>query len=116
MRLVISILLFLSLIYTSRIAYRSYIHWRHSENMHLKLASLRPFINHLNEEERSKIHKDLIPDYFGKDAGVIDNSISEKFNDLPANISAIAIKAIEQISAGGNNLNKTESSSKKDST
>ncbi|MDC5000018.1 hypothetical protein NRA00_07590 [Acinetobacter baumannii] len=116
LRLVISILLFLSLIYTSRIAYRSYIHWRHSENMHLKLASLRPFINHLNEEERSKIHKDLIPDYFGKDAGVIDNSTSEKFNDLPANISAIAIKAIEQISLGGNNLNKSENSSKKDST
>ncbi|MDC5410794.1 hypothetical protein OHW74_02070, partial [Acinetobacter baumannii] len=104
------------LIYTSRIAYRSYSHWRHSEHMHLKLAPLRPFINHLKEKERSKIHKDLIPDYFGKDAGVIDNSTSEKFNDLPANISAIAIKAIEQISLGGNNLNKSENSSKKDST
>ncbi|MDC5092467.1 hypothetical protein NRA13_08075, partial [Acinetobacter baumannii] len=97
-------------------AYRSYIHWRHCEKKPLKVASLRPFINHLNEEERRKIHKDLIPDYFGKDAGVIDNSTSEKFNDLPANISAIAIKAIEQISLGGNNLNKSENSSKKDST
>ncbi|MEN8549713.1 hypothetical protein ABFW07_10520 [Acinetobacter soli] len=96
LRLVISALLFLTIIYTSRIAYRAYIHWRHSENMHLKLSSLRPFINQLQKDERNQIHKDLIPDYFGKDAGMVDG-VSEKFKDLPANVSALAIKAIEQI-------------------
>lgn len=98
LRLVISALLFLTIIYTSRIAYRAYIHWRHSENMHLKLSSLRPFINQLQKDERNQIHKDLIPDYFGKDAGMVDG-VSEKFKDLPANVSALAIKAIEQIGA-----------------
>ncbi|WP_394661743.1 hypothetical protein [uncultured Acinetobacter sp.] len=107
LRLVISALLFLTIIYTSRIAYRAYIHWRHSENMHLKLSSLRPFINQLQKDERNQIHKDLIPDYFGKDAGMVDG-VSEKFKDLPANVSALAIKAIEQI--GGNKEKKEEES------
>lgn len=105
LRLVISALLFLTIIYTSRIAYRAYIHWRHSENMHLKLSSLRPFINQLQKDERNQIHKDLIPDYFGKDAGMVDG-VSEKFKDLPANVSALAIKAIEQI--GGSKEKKEE--------
>lgn len=115
MRFSFSLLLFLTVIYTSRIAIRAYSHWRHSENMHLKLSSLEPFITELPKEVRHEIHKDLIPDYFGKDAGLVDTA-NEKFKDLPANVSAVAMKAIEQISAGGNNLNKTESSSKKDST
>ncbi|MFW2014659.1 hypothetical protein [Acinetobacter bereziniae] len=66
--------------------------------MMLKLATLRPFINQLNETERNQIHKDLVPDYFGKDAGMVD-SMNEKFKDIPSNVSAIAIKAIEQISS-----------------
>lgn len=102
MRLIFSFLLFLTVIYTSRIAIRAYTHWRHSENMHLKLASLRPFINQLSPEERAQIHKDLVPDYFGKDAGMVDG-VNEKFKDLPANVSAIAMKAIEQIGSGGGN-------------
>ncbi|MGQ9372756.1 hypothetical protein ACUM6W_02730 [Acinetobacter tandoii] len=96
LRLIFSVLLFSSIIYTSRVAYRAYIHMRHSENMMLKLATLRPFINQLDESERNQIHKDLVPDYFGKDAGLVD-SASEKFKDLPANVSAVAMKAIEQI-------------------
>lgn len=100
MRLIFSILLFLTVIYTSRIAIRAYSHWRHSENMHLKLASLRPFISRLEPDEQSQIHKDLVPDYFGKDAGIIDGQ-NEKFKDLPANVSAVAMKAIEQIGSGG---------------
>ncbi|MDP9804534.1 hypothetical protein [Acinetobacter calcoaceticus] len=114
LRLIFSVLLFSSIIYTSRVAYRAYVHMRHSENMMLKLATLRPFINQLNEDERNQIHKDLVPDYFGKDAGMVD-SANEKFKDLPANVSAVAMKAIEQISGGGNNLSKTESITKKDS-
>lgn len=101
LRLIFSVLLFSSIIYTSRVAYRAYIHMRHSENMMLKLATLRPFINQLNEDERNQIHKDLVPDYFGKDAGIVD-STNEKFKDLPANVSAVAMKAIEQISGNGN--------------
>lgn len=101
MRLIFSVLLFLTVIYTSRIAIRAYSHWRHSESMHLKLASLRPFINQLETKERDQIHKDLVPDYFGKDAGLVD-STNEKFKDLPANVSAVAMKAIEQISGNGN--------------
>ncbi len=112
MRLIFSILLFLTVIYTSRIAIRAYSHWRHSENMHLKLASLRPFINQLQEEERNQIYKELVPDYFGKDAGLVDTA-NEKFKDLPANVSAVAIKAIEQIS-GGSSSGKAENNSKKD--
>ncbi|MGO5564537.1 hypothetical protein PGK21_002730 [Acinetobacter baumannii] len=100
LRLVISILIFLSVIYTGRIAYRAYLHWRHSENTHLKLASLRPFINDLSLEDIAQIRKDLIPDFFGKDAGNIDGS-NESFKDLPTNVSALAAKAIEQI---GNNI------------
>ncbi|MDC5358576.1 hypothetical protein NRA39_10325 [Acinetobacter baumannii] len=112
MRLIFSVLLFLTVIYTSRIAIRAYSHWRHSESMHLKLASLRPFINQLETKERDQIHKDLVPDYFGKDAGLVD-STNEKFKDLPANVSAVAIKAIEQIS-GGSSSGKAENNSKKD--
>lgn len=111
LRLIFSVLLFSSIIYTSRVAYRAYVHMRHSENMMLKLATLRPFINQLKEDERNQIHKDLVPDYFGKDAGMVD-SANEKFKDLPANVSAVAMKAIEQISGGGNNLSKTESITK----
>lgn len=102
LRLIISILIFSSIIYTSRVAYRAYIHMRHSENMMLKLATLRPFINQLNEEDRNQIHKDLVPDFFGKDAGMIDTT-NEKFKDLPTNVSALAAKAIEQISVNGSN-------------
>jgi hypothetical protein len=111
MRLIFSVLLFLTVIYTSRIAIRAYSHWRHSESMHLKLASLRPFINQLQEDERNQIHKDLVPDYFGKDAGMVD-STNEKFKDLPANVSAVAMKAIEQISGSGSN-SSTEKNGKK---
>lgn len=101
LRLIISILIFSSIIYTSRVAYRAYIHMRHSENMMLKLATLRPFINQLKEEDRNQIHKDLVPDFFGKDAGMIDIT-NEKFKDLPTNVSAVAMKAIEQLSGNGN--------------
>ena len=111
LRLVISIFLFSSIIYTSRIAYRAYIHMRHSENMRLKLATLRPFINHLDSNDKKQIHKDLIPDYFGKDAGLVDTA-NEKFKDLPANVSAVAMKAIEQISGSGSN-SSTEKNGKK---
>lgn len=111
LRLIISLLIFSSIIYTSRVAYRAYVHMRHSENMMLKLATLRPFINQLEEEDRNQIHKDLIPDYFGKDAGMVD-STNEKFKDLPANVSAVAMKAIEQISGSGSN-SSTEKNNKK---
>lgn len=111
MRFSFSLLLFLTVIYTSRIAIRAYSHWRHSENMHLKLSSLEPFITELPEEVRHEIHRELIPDYFGKDAGLVDNS-NEKFKDLPTNISAVAMKAIEQISGSGSN-SSTEKNGKK---
>lgn len=111
LRLLFSILLFSSIIYTSRVAYRAYIHMRHSENMMLKLATLRPFINQLDESERNQIHKDLVPDYFGKDAGLVDGA-SEKFKDLPANVSAVAMKAIEQIGGSTSNNSTKESNTK----
>jgi len=114
LRLIFSVLLFSSIIYTSRVAYRSYVHMRHSENMMLKLATLRPFINQLEEEDRNQIHKDLIPDYFGKDAGMVD-STNEKFKDLPANVSAVAMKAIEQISGSGSNSNTGKNDKKSES-
>ncbi|MDV7378169.1 hypothetical protein R4467_14450 [Acinetobacter baumannii] len=114
LRLIFSVLLFSSIIYTSRVAYRAYVHMRHSENMMLKLATLRPFINQLDEEDRNQIHKDLVPDYFGKDAGMVD-SINEKFKDLPANVSAVAMKAIEQIS-GNSNSSGTEKNTNNQST
>lgn len=114
LRLALSILLFSTIIYTSRVAYRAYVHMRHSENMRLKLATLRPFINQLEEEERNQVHKDLVPDYFGKDAGLVDNQ-GEKFKDLPANISAVAMKAIEQISGSGSNSSTEKNNKKPDS-
>lgn len=111
MRLIFSILLFLTVIYTSRIAIRAYSHWRHSESMHLKLASLRPFINQLQEDERNQIHKDLVPDYFGKDAGIVETN-NEKLKDFPTNMSTVAIKLIEQLPLGGSN-SSTEKNIKK---
>lgn len=111
MRLIFSVLLFLTVIYTSRIAIRAYSHWRHSESMHLKLASLRPFINQLQEEERNQIHKDLVPDYFGKDAGIVETN-NEKLKDFPTNMSTVAIKLIEQLPLGGSN-SSTEKNNKK---
>lgn len=111
MRFVFSLLLFLTVIYTSRIATRAYSHWRHSENMHLKLSSLEPFITELPKEVRHEIHRELIPDYFGKDAGLVEIT-NEKFKDLPANVSAVAMKAIEQISVSGSN-SSTERNGKK---
>lgn len=110
LRLVISFFLFLTVLYTSRIAYRSYSHWRHSENMQLKLSSLRPFINRLDSEDQKQIHKDLIPDYFGKEAGIVETN-SDKFKDLPENVSKLAITAIERI-GGGNEKKKVDSESK----
>lgn len=112
LRLIFSVLLFSSIIYTSRVAYRAYVHMRHSENMMLKLATLRPFINQLDESERNQIHKDLVPDYFGKDAGLVDGA-SEKFKDLPANVSAVAMKAIEQI-GGSTGTSNSKSPDPKD--
>ncbi|WP_269515673.1 hypothetical protein [Acinetobacter baumannii] len=111
MRLIFSFFLFLTVIYTSRIAIRAYSHWRHSENMHLKLASLRPFINDLAPSDIEQIHKDLVPDYFGKDAGIVETN-NEKLKDFPTNMSAIAIKAIEQFSGSGSN-SSTEKNGKK---
>lgn len=98
MRFAFSLLLFLTVIYTSRIAIRAYNHWRHSENMHLKLASLNPFIGNLDKDKRDEIHIGLVPDYFGKDSGVIEIQ-KDGLKDIPTNIANVAIKALEQ--AGG---------------
>lgn len=110
LRLIISILLFLTVIYTGRIAYRSYLHWRHSENTYLKLSSLRPFISDLPSDIKIQIRRDLVPDFFGKDAGNIDDT-SGNFKDLPTNVSALAAKAIEQV---GNNLSGKSNTEKND--
>ncbi|GAM32248.1 hypothetical protein P23_2772 [Acinetobacter calcoaceticus] len=110
LRLIISILLFLTVIYTGRIAYRSYLHWRHSENTYLKLSSLRPFISDLPSDIKIQIRRDLVPDFFGKDAGNIDDT-SGNFKDLPTNVSALAVKAIEQV---GNNLSGKSNTEKND--
>lgn len=107
-RLVLSFLLFSTVIYTSRIAYRAYIHWRHSESMMLKLSSLRPFINQLELDDRKQIHKDLVPDYFGKDAGMIDVA-GEKFKDFPTNVSAVVMKAMDHANGALGNSKKDES-------
>lgn len=94
-RLSFSLLLFLAVIYASRIAMRAYNHWRQSENMYLKLNTLSPFIGSLDKSVRNDVHLSLVPDYFGKDAGMVENS-KDAVKDLPTNISNIAIKAIEQ--------------------
>lgn len=94
-RLSFSLLLFLAVIYASRIAMRAYNHWRQSENMYLKLNTLSPFIGSLDKSVRNDVHLSLVPDYFGKDAGMVESS-KEAVKDLPTNISNIAIKAIEQ--------------------
>ncbi|HEE6562253.1 hypothetical protein K5E11_06305 [Acinetobacter pittii] len=94
-RLSFSLLLFLAVIYASRIAMRAYNHWRQSENMYLKLNTLSPFIGSLDKSVRNDVHLSLVPDYFGKDAGIVENS-KDVVKDLPTNISNIAIKAIEQ--------------------
>ncbi len=94
-RLSFSLLLFLAVIYASRIAIRAYNHWRQSENMYLKLNTLSPFIGSLDKSVRNDVHLSLIPDYFGKDAGIVEGS-KDTVKDLPTNISNIAIKAIEQ--------------------
>ncbi|KCY17627.1 hypothetical protein J596_2733 [Acinetobacter baumannii 21072] len=114
-RLSFSLLLFLAVIYASRIAMRAYNHWRQSENMYLKLNTLSPFIGSLDKSVRNDVHLSLVPDYFGKDAGMVESS-KDLVKDLPTNISNIAIKAIEQ--AGntiGNKLGNDKESKNSDS-
>ncbi|MDS7965888.1 hypothetical protein RMB12_02435 [Acinetobacter sp. V117_2] len=94
-RLSFSVLLFLAVIYASRIAMRAYNHWRQSENMYLKLNTLSPFIGSLDKSVRNEVHLSLVPDYFGKDAGIVENP-KDSVKDLPTNMSNIVIKAIEQ--------------------
>lgn len=112
MRFVFSLLLFLTVIYTSRIAIRAYNHWRHSENMHLKLVSLNPFIGNLDKEKRDEIHIGLVPDYFGKDAGVIEFQ-KDGFKDIPTNVANVAIKALEQAGGTFGGKSNTEKNDKK---
>ncbi|TPT13151.1 hypothetical protein [Acinetobacter baumannii] len=112
MRFVFSLLLFLTVIYTSRIAIRAYNHWRHSENMHLKLVSLNPFIGNLDKDKRDEIHIGLVPDYFGKDAGVIEFQ-KDGFKDIPTNVANVAIKALEQAGGTFGGKSNTEKNDKK---
>lgn len=114
-RLSFSLLLFLAVIYASRIAMRAYNHWRQSENMYLKLNTLSPFIGSLDKSVRNDVHLSLVPDYFGKDAGMIENS-KDAVKDIPTNISNIAIKAIEQAgSTLGSKLGSDKESKNSDS-
>lgn len=112
MRFIFSLLLFLTVIYTSRIAIRAYNHWRHSENMHLKLVSLNPFIGNLDKDKRDEIHIGLVPDYFGKDAGVIEFQ-KDGFKDIPTNVANVAIKALEQAGGTFGGKSNTEKNDKK---
>nr|WP_312825226.1 hypothetical protein [Acinetobacter oleivorans] len=114
-RLSFSLLLFLAVIYASRIAMRAYSHWRQSENMYLKLNTLSPFIGSLDKSVRNDVHLSLVPDYFSKDAGMVENS-KNVVKDLPTNISNIAIKAIEQAgSTIGSKLGSDKESKNSDS-
>jgi hypothetical protein len=114
-RLSFSLLLFLAVIYASRIAMRAYNHWRQSENMYLKLNTLSPFIGSLDKSVRNDVHLSLVPDYFGKDAGMVENS-KDAVKDIPTNISNIAIKAIEQAgSTLGSKLGSDKESKNSDS-
>lgn len=112
MRFAFSLLLFLTVVYTSRIAIRAYNHWRHSENMHLKLASLNPFIGNLDKDKRDEIHIGLVPDYFGKDSGVIEVQ-KDGLKDIPTNIANVAIKALEQAGGTFGGKSNTEKNDKK---
>lgn len=112
MRFAFSLLLFLTVIYTSRIAIRAYNHWRHSENMHLKLASLNPFIGNLDKDKRDEIHIGLVPDYFGKDSGVVEIQ-NDGLKDIPTNIANVAIKALEQAGGTFGGKSNTEKNGKK---
>ncbi|HCA5026351.1 TPA: hypothetical protein MW160_000156, partial [Acinetobacter baumannii] len=114
-KLSFSLLLFLAVIYASRIAMRAYNHWRQSENMYLKLNTLSPFIGSLDKPIRNDVHLSLVPDYFGKDAGMVENT-KDAVKDLPTNISNIAIKAIEQAgSTIGSKLGSDKESKNSDS-
>ncbi|MEB6638494.1 hypothetical protein KWD59_05805 [Acinetobacter baumannii] len=114
-RLSFSLLLFLAVIYASRIAMRAYNHWRQSENMYLKLNTLSPFIGSLDKSVRNDVHLSLVPDYFGKDAGMVESS-KDAVKDIPTNISNIAIKAIEQAgSTIGSKLGSDKESKNSDS-
>lgn len=114
-RLSFSLLLFLAVIYASRIAMRAYNHWRQSENMYLKLNTLSPFIGSLEKPVRNDVHLSLVPDYFGKDAGIVENS-KDATKDIPNNISNVAIKLIEQAgSTIGSKLGSDKESKSSDS-
>lgn len=114
-RLSFSLLLFLAVIYASRIAMRAYNHWRQSENMYLKLNTLSPFIGSLEKPVRNDVHLSLVPDYFGKDAGIVENS-KDATKDIPNNISNVAIKLIEQAgSTIGSKLGSDKESKNSDS-
>ncbi|KXO85691.1 hypothetical protein AYK86_16345, partial [Acinetobacter venetianus] len=95
-RLIFSLIVFLSVTYTSKLASKSYTYWKKNEGIFLRLTALKSFIADMSETKKEEIHEKLVDVYFGKDDQ--DNNLNSKLKDLPNNITQLLGKVVEQSS------------------
>lgn len=95
-RLIFSLIVFLSVTYTSKLASKSYQHWKKNESIFLRLTALKSFIADMSADKKEEIHEKLVDVYFGKDEQ--DQTLNQKLQDLPNNITQLLGKVVEQTS------------------
>ena len=95
-RLIFSFIVFLSVTYTSRLASKSYMHWKKNEGIFLRLTALKSFIADMSEGKKEEIHEKLVDVYFGKDEQ--EHNLNQKLRDLPDNITQLLSKVVDQTS------------------
>ncbi|WP_180132128.1 hypothetical protein, partial [Acinetobacter sp. YH12057] len=92
LKISLTVISFFILIFISRISNKAHYHWKHNENIYLKLYALKPYISEMSPEKQLEIQEKLIDVYFGK-----ENSSEKKDTDLPENISQIVKTLIEKL-------------------
>lgn len=96
LRLVVSMIIFSAVVFTSRLASKSYHYWKKNEGIYLRLTALKPFISAMPPEKKIEIHEKLVDVYFGKDDQ--DQNLNQKIQDLPNNITQLLGKVVDQTS------------------
>lgn len=95
-RLIFSLIIFSSVTYTSRLASKSYMHWKKNEGIFLRLTALKSFIADMSVSKKEEIHEKLVDVYFGKDEQ--EQNMNQKLKDLPNNITQLLGKVVDQTS------------------
>jgi len=92
LKLSLTVISFFILVFISRISNKAHHHWKHNENIYLKLYALKPYISDMSPEKQLEIQEKLIDVYFGK-----EDKSDEKNNDLPENTIQIIKTLIEKL-------------------